>query len=376
MDTPGEHTPNINAAGSDLDLLECDNSHCQFCFTTGARKFIDGQHKTECLQWPIPCPDKCGVENIPRQDIDEHRKICVSAVVHCEYHAMGCEYRAARGSMEKHNKENMTQHLSLTRGLLDRTKQEFATTAQNLEKQHTDFVCNTKSVIADLEEKVKQVMMKNDAAEDRIIELEKQLQSLKQKEGGSQSKNCSWLPVSWKDDKNVQALTARAHNDDLIPVLPVYVKMSQFDKYRRSKARWYSDPFYSHKKGYKMCLHVKASGLGASVRDVYVSVLIHLMKGEYDDELPWPITKTFSITLLNQISDEDHWVREACFASVPYKPIAERVTGDREIGIYGRGCFGFIAIKRISKIKPLCQYVKDDSIVFLIEHSPWDTWES
>ena len=77
----------------------------------------------------------------------------------------------------------MTQHLSLTRGLLDQTKQEFAATAQNLEKQHADFV----HVIADLEEKVEQVMIKNAAAEDRIDELERQLQSLKQKEGASQN---------------------------------------------------------------------------------------------------------------------------------------------------------------------------------------------
>ena len=375
-------TPNINVEfdsefdldprlDQDLDLLECDNSlHCQFCFTTGARKFIEGQHKAECLQWPIACPDKCGMENIPRKDMDEHMKIC-PAVVHCEYHAMGCEHKAVRGSMETHNRENVTQHLSLARGLLDQTKQELTTTAQNLEKQHVNFV----RVVADLEEKVEQVMIKNAVAEDRINELEKQLQSLKKKEGASQNKDCSWLTVSWKDE-NVRAVTASARNDGVIPVLPVYVKMSEFDKHRRSKARWYSDPFYSHERGYKMCLHVKASGLGALVRDKYVSVLIHLMKGEYDDELPWPITKTFNITLLNQISDKDHWVREASFASVRYKPVAERVTHDRETGVYGRGCFDFIAIKRISKIKPSCQFVKDDSIIFVIEHSPWDTWES
>ena len=249
----------------------------------------------------------------------------------------------------------MNEHLSLTRDLLDQTKQEFATTVQNLEKQHADFVRNTNSAIADLEEKVKQVMINNAVAENRINELEKQLQSLEQKEGGinelekqlqslkqkeegSQNKTCNWLPVSWKDGENVQAVTAgEPINDYLTPaaVLPVYVKMSQFDEHRRSRARWYSHPFYSHERGYKMCLHVKASGLGASVRDKYVSVLIHLMQGEYDDELPWPITNTFNITLLNQVSDKDHWVREACFESALYKPITERVTGDRDIGIYG-----------------------------------------
>ena len=46
--------------------------------------------------------DKCGMENIPRKDMDEHKKIC-PVVVYCEYHAMGCEYKAGRGSTETHN---------------------------------------------------------------------------------------------------------------------------------------------------------------------------------------------------------------------------------------------------------------------------------
>ena len=95
------------------------------------------------------------------------------------------------------------------------------------------------------------------------------------------------------------------------------------------------------------------------------------MKGPHDDELPWPITKTFNIKLLNQISNTNHWVRYACFATASYKPISARVTGDRgETSIYGRGRFDYIPIKKISKIKPTCQYVKDDSIIFVIEQSP------
>ena len=79
-------------------------------------------------------------------------------------------------------------------------------------------------MIAGLEEKVKEIMIKNAAAENRIIELEKQLQLLKQGEGGLQS---DWLTISWNDDSDVQA--ANGETDNLIPVLPVYVKMSQFD---------------------------------------------------------------------------------------------------------------------------------------------------
>ena len=68
---------------------------------------------------------------------------------------------------------------------------------------------------------MEQAMIKNAAAEDRIDELERQLQSLKQKEGASQRKDFGWLTVTWKDDKNVQAVTLRARSDDSILMLSV-----------------------------------------------------------------------------------------------------------------------------------------------------------
>ena len=337
---------------------------CQFCFTTGMRQFIEGpEHKVDCFG---PCPNKCGIERISFEDIDEHTKICPTAIVQCDYHAMGCECSMVRRDMEAHSKENVHDHLLLTRKFLDEFTQEYV----NFLDRHDE----TKKAVRDLERKVQQITLKNVMAEKRINQLEKELQSLKQlqKEGGLlQSHDGSWIPVSWDGDDNVQAVTAGDNDVNSIPVLPVYVKMSGFDKHRRNnRARWFSDPFFSHKGGYKMCLQVKASGLGSSVRGVYVSVLLHLMKGPHDDELPWPITNTFHINLLNQISNTNHWVRSACFDTAFYEPISARVTGNYEMSYYGRGCFDYIAIKKISKIKPTCQYVKDDSIIFVIEQSP------
>ena len=296
---------------------------------------------------------------ISGKDMDNHKKICPLAIVQCDYHAMGCECTIVRRDMEVHSKENVHEHLQLAKKFLDK----FICTFVN----YSNYYDATEKVVRDLERKVQQITLKNVMADEQINQLEKELQSLKQK-GGLQSHDVrSWIPVSWEEDNNVQAVTAG--ENDSIPVLPVYVKMSGFDKHRRSRARWYSDPFFSHDRGYKMCLHVKASGLGSSVRDVFVSVLLHLMKGSHDDKLPWPITKTFHINLLNQISNANHWVRSACFAIASNKCITARVTGDHDTSVYGRGYFDYIPIKKISKIKPTCQYVKNDSIIFVIEES-------
>ena len=348
-------------------IIECPVQivDCRFCFTTGTREFIEGQHKLDCF---VSCPNKCGIERISGEDLDEHKKICPSAIVQCDYHAMGCECGSmVRRDMEVHSKENVIEHLLLTRNFLDKTAQEY----QDFKEQHDAFVLETDITIRDLERKMQQITLKNFKAEEQINELEKQLKAMKQKGGGPQSHDVrSWLSISWDGDDNVQAVTTGDNDVNLIPVLPVYVKMSGFDKHRRSNARWYSDSFFSHKGGYKMCLQIKASGLGSTVRDVYVSVLLHLMKGPHDDELPWPITKTFYIKLLNQVSNTNHWVRYACFDTALNNLICTRVTGDYEMSYFGRGCFDYIPIKKISKIKPTCQYVKDDSIIFVIEQSP------
>jgi len=159
--------------------------------------------------------------------------------------------------------------------------------------------------ITNLKAQILQIASKNAVAENRINKLEKQLQSLEKNEASLQS-YCHWLPISWDDENNVQPVIAV--NSNSVPVLPVFVKMSGFDRHKIITARWYSDPFYSHERGYKMRLHVMASGLGANFRDWCVSVFLYIIKCAYDDELPWPIKKAFNIKLLNQISDTEHCI--------------------------------------------------------------------
>ena len=36
--------------------------NCQYCHDTGEHKFIEGQHKEECLKLPLPCPNKCDAD--------------------------------------------------------------------------------------------------------------------------------------------------------------------------------------------------------------------------------------------------------------------------------------------------------------------------
>ena len=87
--------------------------NCQYCHDTGEHQFIEGQHKEECPKFPLPCPNKCDVESVPREDMEAHKKECPLEMIQCEYYNVGCEIRMAREDIEKHKKEKMDDHLMM-----------------------------------------------------------------------------------------------------------------------------------------------------------------------------------------------------------------------------------------------------------------------
>ena len=52
----------------------CRKVNCQYCHDIGEHQFIDGKHKEKCPKFPLPCPNKCNVGTIPREDMEMHRR--------------------------------------------------------------------------------------------------------------------------------------------------------------------------------------------------------------------------------------------------------------------------------------------------------------
>ena len=104
-------------------------------------------------------------------------------------------------------------------------------------------------------------------------------------------------------------------------VAPVRFKLTKFSQWITNKIEWCSVPFFAFKGGYQMYLKAYAAGYGISYDAGYlygkcdestrVSVSLFLTKGPYDDELEqsghWPLRGIFTIELLNQLNDSDHY---------------------------------------------------------------------
>ena len=61
----------------------------------------------------------------------------------------------------------------------------------------------------------------------------------------------------------------------------------------------YSDPFYSHRNGYKMRLRLCPDGYGKD-KGTNLSLYICIMQGEFDNILQWPFRHDLKLELMNQ----------------------------------------------------------------------------
>ena len=285
--------------------------NCQYCHDTGEHQFIEGQHKEECPKLPLPCPNKCEVGSVPREDMEAHRKECPLEMIQCEYYSVGCEVMMARKDKEEHKKEQMEEHLMMTKDALAIALKQINNLAQ--------------------------LAMVNSMS--------------------SPPNNTKWPIIL-----DVKATMLQSGSQ----MCPVTIKMSEFNSKYEDKVEWYSDPFYTHNKGYKICVRVDAAGNGDG-EGTHLSIFLYLMKGPHDDELTWPLRGKFEIKLLNQISDSEHHSLTVTYndRASDINAVVDRVTeGDRSEN--GWGHHQYISNEDLNKITPTCQYLKDDCLFFQV----------
>ncbi|XP_065902015.1 TNF receptor-associated factor 4-like [Dysidea avara] len=307
--------------------METDCPHrkvdCQYCHIIGGYQFIEGEHKEQCPKLPLPCPNKCEIGSVLHEDMEAHRKECPLEMVQCEYHNVGCEERMMRKRKKGHEDKKAKEHLLMTKLKLRITEDKLSSTENKLTSTET-----------------------------RLTRLELMMHRLIHTSGSS---NMLIGSAHWSS--HLTAMAARVGT--VSQICPTIVKISKFANYKTSRCVFCSEFFYSHSKGYKMCLRVYHTGDRPTI-NVYLSVFLCLMKGPHDDELTWPLRGKFEVILLNQISDCKHHSVTVTYDGRTPDKYAGRVTGgDRATGW---GHTEFISNENLCKVIPTCQYLKDDCV--------------
>ena len=350
----------------------CRTVVCQYCYKEGEYQYIAGKHFDDCTKAPIPCANKCTARGIPRDEIILHMKECPLQIIQCEFHNVGCEEKIMRKDLEKHNLSFVDKHLMLAVSAFASTEQQLyacQNEIRELKNQQEAIKVASKHEIECLKNNARKMDKKFDSeaiqikfqAEidklkrdiDEKYAPQKRLQALEEHLGIKSGQIIGYLP--WAHE--IHSTSIRGEE-----ICPVIIKVPKFHRMMKNETKWHSDPFYSHIRGYKLCLRVIAAGSGSG-RSTHLSLFLYIMRGQYDGHVKWPIMGAFEISLINQLKDAEHYPNTVRYSEKTSSNIANKVsTKGSEVASDGLGRNEFISLRDLIKVTETCQYLKDDCI--------------
>ena len=78
---------------------------CEHCGHKDTHKAITSLHYSECLEYPLACPNRCGVTGIRRRAMPDHRSSCPLEFLNCSNKWRGCRERIRRKNLHTHLQE-------------------------------------------------------------------------------------------------------------------------------------------------------------------------------------------------------------------------------------------------------------------------------
>lgn len=115
----------------------------------------------------------------------------------------------------------------------------------------------------------------------------------------------------------------------------------------------YSPPFFTSRRGYKMCARLYPNGDGMG-KGSHLSLFFVVMRGNYDALLKWPFSQRVTFCMINQIGGE-HVIDS--FRPDPQSSSFKRPTSDMNIA---SGCPLFIRLEMLQN--PTNGFLKDDTL--------------
>ena len=222
---------------------------CRFCKDYDSTyEDVATNHWPVCGNYPLQCQRKCG-EFFKRQDLTHHiSNGCPLTVVNCEFSHVGCKVKLPRKDMTAHLTENVVKHVSLQAN------------------KHKHAIDQLRKENKGLKQEVARLTQDQLKQEEHVARLTQDLQQ-------------------------IHVCT---------PICSPTFTMNNFEQYKKDNKAWFSPPFYTYPKGYKMCVGIYANGYGEQ-EGTHTSVGVHLMKGEFDDQLKWPFRGQITTRLLSEV---------------------------------------------------------------------------
>ena len=237
--------------------------NCPHCNETGRYRERVTSHLQHCPMVLTQCPNKSCEQNVPRSQVQAHVATdCEFTVLSCRYREHGCGAELPRRDMEAHESDY---------------------------KLHLEIIAkSTQSKISSLEDEVEKLAKANTALQISNTALQ-----------NSVNKITTSNKVLERNLKELTAATSSLQNQ------AVTFKIANCTPKKRSNEACTSPSFYTRPKGYNMQIIVYLNGNGEGA-GTHISVFVHLIEGDHDNTLRWPFVGEVSVTLLNQLEDDEH----------------------------------------------------------------------
>ena len=268
-------------------------------------------HEEACERFPMEC-HLCG-EKYERQYRINHVRACPFTKVECPFHIVGCKVRVPNKDIQQHFNESLSEHYALVvkqsqnvQAQLKVANQMIHDQKMKLELGNTEIdrlnmeIVEAKGVVSELQKTLEEVQCEFVKLQREYDQVKAQIQSHCSQHGvpTSHLKNdlatlmfeskvrCYGPALPFIHPANIVSRPAYCR-----PMLEEYTPrvsfmIPNFEKERKNDAVSCLPPFYSG--GYKMCLIVYCNGY-REAKDNYLTVLISVLTGKYDERLDWPL---------------------------------------------------------------------------------------
>ena len=277
---------------------------CPYCTYKATFEIVSNVHWPECLLFPLKCPNRCGV-TCEREFIDDHMQLCSLEEVECEVSFTGCKEKFLRQDQDEHMKRNIERHLKLTATATLRNKQELQEKDAEMKQELTKRDAELKQELQKKDEAMK--ALKDDMNQElkkRDDELKLKLEEKDQQVRESAAEVTALKKQLQETDQKFTAMFKTFHMAAGVP--PYHLTMVNYAELKGKNSYWDSECFYTHPGGYQCYIRVLPNGWGVG-HGTHVSLQLYSAVGPFDGTLPWPANATFTLQLLNQHRDQDHW---------------------------------------------------------------------
>ena len=237
-----------------IERIKTDNKHCPTCNEENITYYPNKGLQRSLNDFEVYCTHRdkgCNWTGELRQlenhlnenpQLDRELEGCLFTRVDCKFKSVGCGVKTARGDVPDHLKDHSEIHLKL----LQSSKSPLSAAFLQAQVQNAKLSQHVLGVNT-MKEQYEQQLTSVNATLRRITEEYERLQK--------QVRTQHLPPTSSQSSVGQTPVLGIG-----TPTPPVTFTMTNFDVRKKDDIDWYSPPFYTHHRGYKMCLLVYSNG--------------------------------------------------------------------------------------------------------------------